>query len=132
MICPYGASRSSISPSCVTAYCLLSRYAGPCPALPSGKTARHLSHLPSSFITVTARRVSVRRQLVTKTYNARLGTRITENVDTRLRQLALVRRRRLSHVLDDVPGAALPTAEDLRAQLARLAGTGRQARHGHR
>ena len=69
---------------------------------------------------------------MTKTYNARLGTRITESVDVRLRQLALIRRRRLSHVLDDVLDAALPTAEDLRAQLARLAGTGRQARHGSR
>ena len=69
---------------------------------------------------------------MTKAYNARLGTRITESVDARLRQLALVRRRRLSHVLDDVLDAALPTAEDLRAQLARLAGTRSQARHGSR
>jgi hypothetical protein len=66
---------------------------------------------------------------VTKTYNARLGTRITANVDARLRQLALIRRRRLSHVLDDVLDAALPTAEDLRTQMARLANPGRQARH---
>ena len=66
---------------------------------------------------------------MTKTYNARLGTRITASVDARLRQLALIRRRRLSHVLDDVPGAALPTAEDLTAQLGRLASPGCEARH---
>ena len=69
---------------------------------------------------------------MTKTYDARLGTRITANVDARLRQLALIRRRRLSHVLDDVPGAALPTAADLTAQLRRLARAGREARDGSR
>ena len=69
---------------------------------------------------------------MTKTYDARLGTRITENVDARLRQLALIRRRRLSHVLDDVLDAALPTAEDLTTQLGRLAGTRGQVRHGSR
>ena len=69
---------------------------------------------------------------MTKAYNARLGTRITENVDTRLRQLALIRRRRLRHVLDDVLDAALPTAEDLTAQLGRLAGTRSPVRHGSR
>ena len=58
---------------------------------------------------------------MTKTYDARLGTRITASVDARLRQLALVRHRRLSHVLDDVLDAALPSVEDLTAQLARLA-----------
>ena len=65
-----------------------------------------------------------------KTYNARLGTQITENAGTRLRQLALIRRRRLSHVLDDVLDAALPTAADLTAQLGRLASAGREARDG--
>ena len=45
---------------------------------------------------------------------------------------ALIRRRRLSHVLDDVLDAALPTAEDLTVQLGRLAGTRSQARHGSR
>src|ERR1022692_4689905 len=42
MICTYGASRCSISPSCVTAYCLLSRHAGRCPASPPDKAARYL------------------------------------------------------------------------------------------
>lgn len=64
---------------------------------------------------------------MTKIYNARLGTRITESAGARLRQLALIRRHRLSHVLDEVLDAALPPAEDLTAQLARLASTGRQA-----
>ena len=67
---------------------------------------------------------------MTKTYGARLGTRLTENVDARQRQLALIRRRRLSHVLDDVLDAALPTAADLTAQLRRLASARREARHG--
>jgi hypothetical protein len=58
---------------------------------------------------------------VTKTYNARLATRITSGVDARLRQLALVSRRRISHVLDDVLDAALPTPEDLAARLSRFA-----------
>jgi hypothetical protein len=67
-----------------------------------------------------------------KTYDARLGTRITASVDARLRQLALLRRRRLSHVLDDVLDGALPTAEDLTAQLARLASPELEARRGRR
>ena len=54
---------------------------------------------------------------MTKFYKARLATRITTSVDARLRQLALSSRRRLSHVLDDVLDAALPSAEDLSAQL---------------
>jgi hypothetical protein len=69
---------------------------------------------------------------VAKTYDTRLGTRITASVDARLRQLALVHRRRLSHVLDDVLDAALPAAEDLAAQLARLAATQPEAPHGRR
>ena len=67
---------------------------------------------------------------MTKMYNARLGTRITENVDARLRQLALIRRRRLSHVLDDVLDAALPTAADLTAQPSRLASARSEAHRG--
>ena len=58
---------------------------------------------------------------MTKAYTARLATRVTTSVDTRLRQLALLSRRRISHVLDDVLDAALPSAEDLSAQLARRA-----------
>jgi hypothetical protein len=69
---------------------------------------------------------------VTKTYDTRLGTRITASVDARLRQLALVRRRRLSHVLDDVLDAALPTTEDLTTQLARLATTQPEAPRARR
>ncbi len=61
---------------------------------------------------------------MTKSYTARLATRVTMSVDTRLRQLALLSRRRISHVLDDVLDAALPSAEDLSAQLARRADPG--------
>jgi len=56
-----------------------------------------------------------------KQYNARLATRVTTSVDTRLRQLALLSRRRISHVLDDVLDSALPTAQDLAARVAHLA-----------
>ena len=63
---------------------------------------------------------------MTKAYTARLATRVTTSVDTRLRQLALVSRRRISHVLDDVLDATLPSAEDLSAQLARRASSGQE------
>jgi hypothetical protein len=66
-----------------------------------------------------------------KLYTARLATRVTTSVDTRLRQLALLSRRRISHVLDDVLDAALPSAEDLSAQLARRGSTG-QEHHARR
>jgi hypothetical protein len=67
---------------------------------------------------------------MTKTYNARLATRITTSVDARLRQLALLSRRRISHVLDEVLDSALPTAEDLSTQLARVAGSEQEMSHG--
>lgn len=57
----------------------------------------------------------------TKTYSARLATRLTSSVDTRLRQLALLHRRRISHLLDEVLDQALPTTQDLAGQFARLA-----------
>jgi hypothetical protein len=71
-----------------------------------------------------------RRYKVTKVYTARLATRVTTSVDTRLRQLALLSRRRISHVLDDVLDAALPSAEDLSSQLARRASSN-QEHHAH-
>ena len=67
-----------------------------------------------------------------KTYSARLATRVTASVDARLRQLALLSHRRISHVLDEVLDGALPTAEHLSAQLARLAGSEQEiSRGGH-
>jgi len=63
---------------------------------------------------------------VTKTYNARLGTRITASASVR-RQPTLDRRRRLSQV---PPDTALPAAKSLTAQLSRLAGAGSEAHHG--
>jgi type IV secretion system protein VirD4 len=71
------------------------------------------------------------RRRVTKTYSARLATRITPGVDARLRQLALVRRRRISHVLDEVLDAALPKAADLITEMASL-GTEQEAGDGRR
>ena len=62
---------------------------------------------------------------MTKQYTARLAT----SVDTRLRQLALLHRRRISHVLDDVLDSALPTAQDLAAQVARLANDSQDSGH---
>ena len=61
---------------------------------------------------------------MTKTYDARLATRITTSVDSRLRQLALLRRRRISHLLDELLDAVLPTGQDLAAQFARRTNTG--------
>ena len=62
----------------------------------------------------------------TKTYNARLAIRLTSSVDSRLRQFALLRRRRISHLLDEVLDQALPTTQDLAGQFARLADTTRE------
>jgi hypothetical protein len=64
---------------------------------------------------------------VTKTYDARLATRITASVDARLRQLALAARRPISHVLDDVLDAALPGSDELADRLRQLADPGRNA-----
>jgi hypothetical protein len=61
-----------------------------------------------------------RRRHAAKIYSARLATRITPGVDARLRQLALVRRRRISHVMDEVLDAALPKAVDLITEMASL------------
>jgi len=79
---------------------------------------------------VTVTRIPARRQSVTKTYNARLGTQITASAGARRRQPAQDRWRRLSHIPASVPGAALPAAGNLTAQLCRLAGAGGEARHG--
>jgi hypothetical protein len=67
-----------------------------------------------------------------KRYNARLATRVTTSVDTRLRQLALLRRRSISHVLDDVLDSALPSVQELAAQVARLASDSQDSGHGPR
>jgi hypothetical protein len=69
---------------------------------------------------------------VTKNYSARLATRITPSVDARLRQLALVRRRRISHVLDEVLDAALPKSADLITQMAILGSDEQDTGHGRR
>ena len=65
-----------------------------------------------------------------KQYSVRLATRVTTSVDSRLRQLALLRRRRISHVLDDVLDSALPSAQELAAQVARLASNSQDSGHG--
>ena len=66
---------------------------------------------------------------MTKIYNAPLGAWITASAGAR-RQPALDRRRCRSHVPAGVPGAALPAAGNLTAQLSRLGGAGGEARHG--
>ena len=72
------------------------------------------------------------RQQVAKNYSTRLATRITPGVDARLRQLALARHRRISHVLDEVLNAALPTTADLLTEMASLGSDEQEARHGRR
>jgi hypothetical protein len=69
---------------------------------------------------------------VAKNYSTRLATRITPGVDARLRQLALARHRRISHVLDEVLNAALPTTADLLTEMASLGSDEQEARHGRR
>src|SRR6266851_6400333 len=126
MICTYGASRSSITASLLTSQRIS------CSARRPGEGARHLSQQPSSLSAVTGRCVSAGRQQVTKNYSARLATRITPGVDARLRQLALVRRRRISHVLDEVLDAALPKAADLITEMASLGCDVKEAADGRR
>jgi hypothetical protein len=50
-------------------------------------------------------------------YDVRLATRISPAVDRRLRMLALVQSRALSHVLDALLDRALPPADELAALL---------------
>lgn len=52
-------------------------------------------------------------------YTARLSTRITEDVDGRLRLAATLRRVPLCHVLTGLLDRALPTAGELAGQVAR-------------
>lgn len=51
-------------------------------------------------------------------YEVRLATRITAEVDRRLRMLALVKSRPLSHVLVGLLDQALPPADELASLLA--------------
>jgi hypothetical protein len=50
-------------------------------------------------------------------YGSRLATRLSRDVDQRLRLHALLQRRPLSHVLDHLLDTALPSRADLRRQL---------------
>jgi hypothetical protein len=52
-------------------------------------------------------------------YTARLATRITEDVDHRLRLAALLHRLPLCHVLTGLLNRSLPAADELAGQLAR-------------
>lgn len=51
-------------------------------------------------------------------YGSRLATRVTRSVDQRLRLYALLQRKPLQHVVDQLLGSALPTADELRRQLS--------------
>lgn len=46
-------------------------------------------------------------------YTVRLVTRIRQDIDDRLRLLAVVRRKPVAHVLCEVLASALPSAGDL-------------------
>jgi hypothetical protein len=50
-------------------------------------------------------------------YDARLATRISRDVDGRLRLLALVRRIRLGQLIDQLLDQALPSADELAEQM---------------
>lgn len=52
------------------------------------------------------------------TYDARLETKITSSVRLRLRMLALIEGRALSHVLDALLDQHLPPACELASQLS--------------
>ena len=54
-------------------------------------------------------------------YDRRIATRITSAADNRLRLAALVMRRPLSELLTDALDKALPSADDLAAQLQDMA-----------
>ena len=58
-------------------------------------------------------------------YTARLATRITEDVDHRLRLAALLHRLPLCHVLTGLLDRSLPAADELAGQLTRK-GTGNE------
>ncbi len=64
-----------------------------------------------------------------KQYNARRTTRVTISVDTGLHRLALLRRRGVSQLQDDVFDSALPSAQELAAQAARPASHGQDSGH---
>ncbi len=51
-------------------------------------------------------------------YDVRIATRITGEVDRRLRMLALIKGRPLSHVLDGLLDQVLPPAAELASSLA--------------
>lgn len=53
-------------------------------------------------------------------YDVRFGTRLTGEVDRRLRMLALVKGESLSHVLVGLLDQVLPSAEELASLLAEL------------
>lgn len=53
----------------------------------------------------------------TPAYDARLATRLSRDVNTRLRLLALVRHVRLSRLLDQLLDQALPSAAELTDQM---------------
>jgi hypothetical protein len=52
-------------------------------------------------------------------YTARLATRLTEDVDARLRLAALLQRLPLCHVVTGLLDRALPSANELADQLTR-------------
>jgi hypothetical protein len=54
-------------------------------------------------------------------YNTRLGTWISEDVDRRLRLTAVLRKTRLNRLLDHLLDQALPSQSDLTAQMQGVA-----------
>ena len=79
---------------------------------------------------MTHRHSSSRRRRNARTqHNAQLAARLTANVDTQLRQLALLPPVHISDLLHEDPDPALPDAQDLAATLTNLARAGRNGGH---
>ena len=79
---------------------------------------------------MTHRHGSPRRRRNARTrHNAQLAARLTADVDTQLRQLALLPPVHIAALLHKDPDPALPDAQDLTATLTSQARAGRNGGH---
>jgi hypothetical protein len=66
------------------------------------------------------------------THSGKIATRLRPDVDRRLRATAVLRGARISHLINDAPGAALPSLPQIRALLADTLAPAEEAAHGDR
>ena len=66
------------------------------------------------------------------THTGKITTRLRPDVDRRLRATAVLRRARINHLINDAPGAALPSRPQIRALLAGTLAPAEEAAHGDR